>query len=59
MDSQPRCTMASPSPRRPPVGTMGNSRSSAHSSARMVPRHATTTSRRPSAAFPSSVATAT
>ena len=62
MESQPWWTLASApgaSPRRPLGGTMTNSRSSTHSSASIVPRHATTTSRLPSSAFPSSVATAT
>nr|CAB3464397.1 unnamed protein product [Digitaria exilis] len=49
MASQP-----SRSPSRPLGATMAKSRSSAHSMARTVPRQATTTSRRPSAAFPSS-----
>lgn len=43
------------SPRRPLGGTMANSRSLTHSRAWIVPRHATTTSQRPRAAFPSSV----
>jgi hypothetical protein len=43
------------SQRGPLGGTMANSRSSTHSRAWIVPRHVTTTSRRPRAAFPSSV----
>ncbi|BAS73462.1 Os01g0652375 [Oryza sativa Japonica Group] len=63
MDSHPLCTLGAgerpPAPSTPAADTSVKSRSLSHSMGRTVPRHATTTSRLPSAATPASVATAT
>ncbi|KAB8100691.1 hypothetical protein EE612_031273 [Oryza sativa] len=63
-DRKPRCTMArgfaaAAAPSTGAAGTGVKSKSLTHSRLSTVPRHATTMSRRPSAATPSSVATAT